>query len=603
MRPIPTHLLLLPLLTLSTSTGQAQGRYSQATYITPKQFLAQLKEVSLYLITDSSLTRMVPLAEQRDAVDRALAVYGITVRPNSPVSIEVRVTHTRDTFQLINNDTGRHDGDRVIQVIFVGVKFFVKAAAWRHGRLHWVMAAPAVGWAGSTQEQDDDNFRKLLLGDQTRQNLKRRFGELFAESLKSVAEETTGEDKPWSVNAWTAAAKAAVDAAYAAQRSTADVDVTALQDVNSMPELSLEPVFDNSSCKADPGWSNAWTRGFEGLHWTDTKGPNNLFLGHQFSCGYAEASRYFSLADRINLSERNLVFELNGKLFRRWGVIFSTHHEILAVDEDIAQRSPAFLPQSIEAALQDLEIHQIAAGDPNDEPLPAAADATPLHAPGAIPHPLDHGTLNTMFRGKKVVSWNNESDRRWYYEDGSPVEQAYQLDGVAASPLFDYRPRPGGKISQAETTRLVPLLTALHDEVARYRGGELTGEGQYADLLQHDPPSMTCIVREYANDLGTVHFCANLQALDLDHAEVSDRHLTIPCRDSVPCEISAGSGGSMDATRAVILGDQRLSASLGTALSIWTTSSESGQTILGLLKEYEGLFAKLTEPAPVVPVP
>jgi hypothetical protein len=251
-----------------------------------------------------------------------------------------------------------------------------------------------------------------------------------------------------------------------------------------------------------------------------------------------------------------------------------------------------------------VEIPLAAAGDPDDDPLPAPADSATGHPASAIPHPLDHGTLNTMFRGKKVVTWSQGSDRRWYYEDGSPVEQAYHLDGVKASPLFDYQARAKVELDQAVSNRLGPMRIALSQEIAKYPiGGQLTGRGQTEDELQHDLESMWCVVREYAGEQGTVHFCVNLQVLDMAHAEITESHLLIPCRDHAACVISAGSGGSTDATRAVTLWDQPLAASLSTALSIWTTSRESGQTILALLKETESVWARLLEPTPVVSIP
>jgi hypothetical protein len=602
MRNAAANLQMLSLLMLVASPGHAQGKYSQATYLTAAQFLAEVKEVSLELRTDSSLTRVIPLSEQRSDIDKALAAYGITVRPNSPVTLEATVTHTRDTIQFINTDTGRLDETNVVQGIYIGVRFLVRAAAWRHGRLHWVRAAPAVGWSGSTQAEARD-LRKLLLGDETRQDLKRRFGELFTESLQSVAD-TSGDPWPWPPASWTEATKAAADADYASRRGGAQVDFGELQGVSRAPEITLAPNFTDDSCKPYPAWESTWTRGFEGLHWTDKQG-SNVALIHFVSCVYAYGvpPRYYALSDRLNLYERNLVFELNGKVFRRWGVIFSLHHEMLAMEDNIDQLWPTFIPQCIEDALRGIELWQLAGGDRDDEPLPAPKDAPTPHAPGAIPHPLGHGTLNAMLHGRKVVTWNDASERRWYYEDGSPVEQAYRLDGVTASPLFDYHPRPGVKASQAVTARVQPMVTALFQEVAKYSGGELTGHGQYVDLLQSDLPGMTCIVREYANAQGTVHFCANLPLLDLADADVTESHVLIPCRDHAACVIAEASGGPLDATRAVTLSNHQVSASLSTALSIWTSSPESGRTIVSLLKEVEAMLATLSEPAPVVSVP
>ena len=138
--------------------------------------------------------------------------------------------------------------------------------------------------------------------------------------------------------------------------------MTALQGVTSAPEITLAPEFNHDSCKPYPAWESTWTKGFEGLHWTDKQGPT-VFLGHDVSCAYAyglAAPRYFALSDRINLFEHNLVFELNGKVFRRWSVIFSQAHEMLAIEENIDRLWGEFIPRCIQDALKDTEIWQAA---------------------------------------------------------------------------------------------------------------------------------------------------------------------------------------------------------------------------------------------------
>jgi nitrate reductase assembly molybdenum cofactor insertion protein NarJ len=59
----------------------------------------------------------------------------------------------------------------------------------------------------------------------------------------------------------------------------------------------------------------------------------------------------------------------------------------------------------------------------------------------------------------------------------------------------------------------------------------------------------------------------------------------------------------MDPTGVVTLWNQRLSVSLATTLSIWTTGRERGQAIVALLTEYANWQAKLGEPTPVTSVP
>jgi UbiD family decarboxylase len=83
------------------------------------------------------------LAEQQNDIARALAGYGIAVRPNSPVTLVATVTHHEDAINSVTADGAIEDTD-VVQGIFINVEFFVKAAALRNGRLHLVMAAPAI---------------------------------------------------------------------------------------------------------------------------------------------------------------------------------------------------------------------------------------------------------------------------------------------------------------------------------------------------------------------------------------------------------------------------------------------------------------------------
>src|SRR6201999_2222555 len=183
MRKIAVHLPVLSLTLLGSAVCSAQGAFSQATYITKSQFFAQLKEVSLDLRSDPSLTKFISSAEQQADIARALGGYGISVRPNAPVTLVATVTHTQDTVESRDRVTGRVEDTTVIHGLYISSQFFVKAAAWRKGKLHLVMASPALGWSGSTQAEGS-GVRKFLLGDETQQDIKDRFVRIFGESLK-----------------------------------------------------------------------------------------------------------------------------------------------------------------------------------------------------------------------------------------------------------------------------------------------------------------------------------------------------------------------------------------------------------------------------------
>src|ERR1019366_4381816 len=58
--------------------------------------------------------------------------------------------------------------------IYILADFFLKTAALRNGKLHLVMAAPALSWSGSEQAEDSD-LGKLLVGGRTQQKIRNRF--------------------------------------------------------------------------------------------------------------------------------------------------------------------------------------------------------------------------------------------------------------------------------------------------------------------------------------------------------------------------------------------------------------------------------------------
>src|SRR6185437_11277060 len=118
-------------------------------------------------------------------------------------------------------------------------------------------------------------------------DMKNRFVELFGEALKDIATNTRAEENPWVVNSFTPAAKAALDADYAKlARASAPVDTSAVEGMTAAPQIVLDPEFNHDSCKADPNWSDEWTRVFQRLRWTGSPTPG-LTLAHMFSCVYA----------------------------------------------------------------------------------------------------------------------------------------------------------------------------------------------------------------------------------------------------------------------------------------------------------------------------
>ena len=67
-------------------------------------------------------------------------------------------------------------------------------------------------------------------------------------------------------------------------------------------------------------------------------------------------SGYYHLVDLIILSEPNVVFELNGKFFRKRSELFSTHRMITTMGDRLAEAQQGFIPRSIMQFSTDLTL-------------------------------------------------------------------------------------------------------------------------------------------------------------------------------------------------------------------------------------------------------
>ena len=354
------------LVLLGGSSVYAQNKYSQAAEIDDSEFLSAVKEVSLDLQSDASLAQYISVAAQRNEIVSALAGYGITVRPNAQVTLAVTVTDHRPVVEFRNTRTNVVEEKIAVHGIYISLRFFMKAAALRNGKLHLVWAAPETSFAGRDLAEDNAT-RKFLLGDTTQQDNQKMFVSVLGDCLKVLAPAPPPEptslqglraaaarqqgpppaEAPWVVSSWTAQAKAAVDAEFVRIMSPGtSVDKTPLEGLTGAPEIELVPNFDHDDCKADAAWRSRWAGVFQRLHWTDPKQPPTLSLKHAFSCVYAYGAppRYFALSDNIFLKEANLVFPLNGRLVRKWVSLVTAHHEQFALEDDLAGRLDDFLP-------------------------------------------------------------------------------------------------------------------------------------------------------------------------------------------------------------------------------------------------------------------
>jgi len=370
---------------LGGSPVYAQNRYSQAAEIDDSEFLSAVKEVSLDLRSDDSLAQYISLAAQRNEIANALAGYGIAVRPNAQVTLAVRVTDHRPVVEYRNARTNVVQETIAIHGIYISLRFFVKAAALRNGKLHLVWVAPETSFSGSALAEDNAT-RKLLFGDPTLQDNRKMFVSVLGDCLKALAPPVAPEPTslrgiraaaaqqqtpppvaaPWAVSSWPEKAKAAVDAEFVRIMSPGTpVDRNPLEGLAGAPEIVLEPHFDHDDCKADAGWRSRWATVFQRLHWTDPQQPPAISLKHFFSCAYAYGAppRYFALADTIFLKEANVVFPLNGRLVRKWVSLVTAHHEQFALEDGIASRLAEFLPRNTQDFLTDLVL-----GNSSDAP-------------------------------------------------------------------------------------------------------------------------------------------------------------------------------------------------------------------------------------------
>src|ERR1041385_4103206 len=144
--------LFLSLLTLLA----AQSRYSQAPEIGDNDFLSSVKEVSLDLHSASSLAQYISPAAQRTEIVNALAGYGIAVRPRAQVTLAITVSDHRPVVAYRNVKTNVVEETIAIHGIYISLRFFVKAAALRNGKLHLIWTAAAASSSGRSLAEDND---------------------------------------------------------------------------------------------------------------------------------------------------------------------------------------------------------------------------------------------------------------------------------------------------------------------------------------------------------------------------------------------------------------------------------------------------------------
>jgi hypothetical protein len=388
---------------IPTATGKT---FSQAPYITPSQFLSQVKEVSVTYAVANSFTKYMSAAEQQRYVASALAQYEIAVRPNAPVTLLLTLDY--HPFTITETITYSRGPDSVEDYhshhFFLSLKFFVRAAAWRGGKFHLVAAAPASqSYFFAVNEGSEAN--KMVFGNKTIPQIKSMFTKYLAEGLKDIASNTEVDNAPWPVSSWSEKQKAAADAEFAKVMSShSALDKRQIEGIDSV-QLELDPDVKDKACEVDPSWRKFWNVEFQRLGWVSTQGEAPVMLQHQFWCMEKQVvefggPKYVMISDIAYLWERNVVFELNGRLVRKWVLLFSLHRMATPLYKELSATMQGYIPRSIMEFSTDLTLGNQnlpvvavpsdrgqtipSAGDRESpvQPAPGGASSNPATSPG-----------------------------------------------------------------------------------------------------------------------------------------------------------------------------------------------------------------------------
>ena len=350
--------------------------FAEAVPITSSQFLQEVKEVSLTVVSAPTLTKYVPEAELRRYVVDLLNVYRISVKPNAPVALQVTVdellsdftttTYWRDNFGRLpetHEDTHIHSFE-------VTVEFFVRTAVWRNGMFHPVVVSP-VSTFYYNYTNDANDIRKLFVGDEMPGHIQQLITEMLTLSFKEIATGKTVENTPWPVSRWSDKEKAAANAAFANVMASSELEKRPTEGLDSAPALELSSQV-RDECKADPSWRDFWSAEFQRMGWN--KSRPGLTLYHFYVCEWAPVAGFgnlYHLLDTIRLYESNVVFELHGMYFRKAVTLFSTRRMMTALLDQLGGAEQGFIPRSIMQFSTDLTLGR---------------RAVPVLSPGFNPH-------------------------------------------------------------------------------------------------------------------------------------------------------------------------------------------------------------------------
>jgi len=303
-----------PTLTAANTSVVGGASFSEAVYITPSEFLKQVKEVSLEVTNDVPL---VSAANERAYVTKALAARGITVRTGAPVIV---VADFKE-FMPAADDTDR------IHTIYASLDFYTRVVTVRSGKAHLLMAAPARA-ASDSFYVEGSGLNKFVFGDTTWRDLNDLVAALIDIDLDRIDANNAIDDVPWPVKTWSAAQKIAADAEFLRLMNAGRAEDDILQDIARLPRLELvQPATDNPDnfCSAPRNWRNLWNDTLDDHAWNAPPAGERT-LRHSFYCSWEHyAGGFFRIADDIALRESNAVFALNGRVFRKPVTLLAQH--------------------------------------------------------------------------------------------------------------------------------------------------------------------------------------------------------------------------------------------------------------------------------------
>jgi hypothetical protein len=382
--------------------------------------------------------------QARDIILNALANRGIAVRPNSPVALEVTLSHERRSTTGTDEPTVFHD-------YFLTLQFFVRGAVLRNGKFHVLPVAPASAW-WSSYVLEPNELQRLLLNEETGKRLRQQFAQGVVDSLNSIETNEAVDTTPYPPNSWSEKEKIQGNADFSkVMRADAPMDASLILDLDVEPNLEMTTKFKEPACAGGPALRDLWTFEFQRLKWTRKVPEPSLTIEHFFECRkdhVPDVVPILHVIHHIFLKEANVIFELNGELFRKPATLQSS--EVMALDNAADANEKWFEDRSILAIAVKFDSGlRHGAHERPDLPGAQLADAV-RNLPGAAP-------IGRLILGEDV----RFEQRGWRYVNGAQVPDTLLDKATGAPPL---RPKSQRPITQP------PVSTSVAD-IKRTLGG------------------------------------------------------------------------------------------------------------------------------------